>query len=65
MQSLSQALFSTLALNETFQDLKCLLVSCFDSLRIVKNIALVIGEYELVVDAVLASLASCLAATDE
>ena len=65
MQFVSQDLFSTLALNEIFQDLKCLLVTCFDSLRIVKNIALVIGEYELVVDAVLASLVSCLEATDE
>ena len=59
MQFLSQVLFSTLALNKIFQDLKCLLVTRLDSLRIVKNIALVIGEHELVIDAVLASLALC------
>ena len=59
MQFLSQVLFSTLALNKHFQDLKCLLVTRLDSLRIMKNIALVIGEHKLVVDAVLASLASC------
>ena len=65
MQSVSQVLFSTLALNETFQDHKFLLVTHLYSWRIVKNIALVIGKYNLVVDAVLASLASCLDATDE
>ena len=65
MQSVSQVLFSTLALNETFQDHMCLLVTRLDSSRIVKNIALVIGKYKLIVDAMLASLASCLKATDE
>ena len=65
MQSVSQVLFSTLALNEAFQDLKCLLVARLDSLRIMKNIALVIGEYKLVVDAMLASLASYLEANGE
>ena len=59
MQFLSQVLFFTLASNKIFQDLKCLLVTRLDSLRIVKNIALVIGEHELVIDAVLASLALC------
>ena len=65
MQFVSEALFSTFALNKVFQDLKCLLVTRLDSLRIVKNIALVTGKHKLVVDAVLASLASCLEATDE
>ena len=59
MQFLSQVLFFTLASNKIFQDLKCLLVTRLDSLRIVKDITLVIGKDELVVDAVLASLASC------
>ena len=65
MQFLSQVLFFTLASNKIFQDLKFLLVTRLDSLRIVKNIALVTGKHKLVVDAVLASLASCLEATDE
>ena len=59
MQFLSQVLFFTLASNKIFQDLKFLLVTRLDSLRIVKDITLVIGKDELVVDAVLASLASC------
>ena len=59
MQFLSQVLFSTLALNKIFQDHKCLFITRLDSLRIMKNIALVIGEHELVIDAVLASLALC------
>ena len=66
MQFVSQSLFSTLASNEFFQDLEFLFVTCLDSLRIVKNITLMIGEHKLVVDPVLASLAPCLeAATDE
>ena len=65
MQFLSQVLFFTLASNKIFQDLKFLLVTRLDSLRIVKDITLVIGKDELVVDAVLASLASCLEATEE
>ena len=60
VQFVSQPLFSTLASNKIFQDLESLLITCFNSLRIVKNITLVIGEHNLVVDAVLASLASYL-----
>jgi hypothetical protein len=58
VQFVSQTPFSTLALNEVFQGLDFLFVAGLDSLRIVKNIALVIGEHKFVVDAVLASLAS-------
>ena len=58
MQSVLQALFSTLALNEIIQDRKCLLVTRLNSLRFMKNIALVVGKHKLVIDAVLASLAS-------
>ena len=60
MQFVFQAAFSTLASNKIFQDLEPLLIARLYSLRIVKNIARVIGEHNLVVDAVLASLASCL-----
>jgi hypothetical protein len=60
MQFVSQTLFSTLASNEFFQDLEFLFVTCLNPLRIVKNITVVIGENKRVVDAVLASLASCL-----
>ena len=60
VQFVFQAAFSTLASNKIFQYLESLLIACFNSLRIVKNITLVIGEHNLVVDAVLASLASCL-----
>jgi ubiquinone/menaquinone biosynthesis C-methylase UbiE len=65
MQFVSQPLFSTLASNEVFQDLEFLFVTCLDSLRVVKDITLVIGEHERVVDAVLASLASCLETIEE
>ena len=58
MQSVSKTLFSTLASNKIFQDLKFLLITRLYSLGIVKNIAPVIGKHDLVVDAVLASLAS-------
>ena len=62
MQFVLQTLFPTLAPNKIFQDLEPLLIARLYSLRIVKNIALVIGKYNFVVDAVLASLASCLVA---
>ena len=65
MQFVSQFVFSTLALDEFFQDLEFLFITGLYSLRIMKNIALVIGEHKLVVDAVLASLTSCLEATEE
>jgi hypothetical protein len=65
MQFVLQPLFFTLASDEFFQDFECLFVTCLDSLGIVKHITLVIGEHEFVVDAVLASLASCLEATEE
>jgi hypothetical protein len=65
MQFVMQPLFFALASNKIFQDLECLLVTCLDSLGIVKNVTLVIGEHKLVVDVVLASLASCLEVTEE
>ena len=65
MQFVFQSLFSTLASNKIFQDLKFLFITRLYSLGIVKNIARVIGKLNLIVDAVLASLASCLDATDE
>ena len=60
MQFVSQTIFSTLASNKIFQDLEFLLITRLYSLGIVKNITRVIGKHNLVVDAVLASLASCL-----
>ena len=60
VQFVSQSLFSTLASNKIFQDLESLLIARLYSLGIMKNIARVIGKYYFVVDAVLASLASCL-----
>ena len=65
MQFILQTLFSTFAPNEFFQGLKFLFVTGLDSLRIVKNITCVIGEDKLIVDPVLASLPSCLEATNE
>ena len=65
MQFVLQSLFSTLASNKIFQDLKFLLITRLYSLGIVKNITPVIGKHNLVVDTVLASLALYLAATDE
>ena len=65
MQFVSQAHFSTLASNKISQDSEILLVTRLNSLGIVKNMTLVIGEYKLVVDAVFASLFSCLEAVDE
>ena len=59
VQLVSEFLFSTLALNEIFQGIECLFVTCLDSLRIVENIASMIGEHKLVVDPVLASLDPC------
>ena len=65
MQFVLQTLVSTLAPNEFFQGLEFLLITCLYSLGIMKNITRVIGKHNLVVDAVLASLALCLKATDE
>ena len=65
MHFVSQTLFSTLTSNKIFQDPEFLLITRLYSLGIVKNITLVIGKHNLVVDAVLASLASCLEATDK
>ena len=61
MQFVSQALFSTLASNEIFQDLEFVNATRLDSLRIVKDITCVIGENEFVVDLVFAPLALWLA----
>ena len=57
MQFILQSLFSTLASNKIFQDLELLLITCLYSLRIVKNITPVIGKHNLVIYAMLASLA--------
>ena len=65
MQLVSQCLFSTLALNEFFQDLEFICATRLYSSRIVKNITPMIGEHKLVVDPVLASLDPCLEATEE
>ena len=65
MQFVLQSLFSTLASNKIFQELESLFITRLDSLRIVENITFVIGEHNLVVDTMLASLASCLEATEE
>ena len=65
MQFVLQSIFSTLASNKIFQDLEFLLITRLYSLGIVKNITRVIGKHNLVIDAVLASLASCLEATVE
>ena len=65
VQSVLQSVFSTLAVDKFLQDLEFLFVTRLDSLRIVKNITLVVGEDKLVVDPVLASLAVCLEATAE
>jgi len=65
MQFVSQFRFSTLASDEFFQDLNFPFVTCLDSLRVVKDITHMVGEHELVVDPVLASLAPCLEVTDE
>ena len=65
MQFVSQSLCSTLALNEFSQDLEFIYATRLYSLRIVKHITLMIGEHELVVDRVLASLDPCLEATEE
>jgi hypothetical protein len=58
MQFVAQFLFSALASNEVFQDLEFFNATRLDSFRIVKNIALMIGEHKFVVDLVLAPLAS-------
>ena len=63
MQFVSQSLFSTLALNELLQDLEFIYATRLYSSRIVKNVTLMIGEHELIVDYVLASLDPCLEAT--
>ena len=65
MQSIAQLLFAAFALNEFLQNLEFLRASCLDSARVVKNVTLMIGEHEFVVDSVLASLGPCLEATEE
>ena len=61
MQFVSQLLFSALASNEILQGLEFVNAARLYSLRIVKDITLVIGENEFVVDVVLAPLAPWLA----
>ena len=65
MQFVLQSLLSTRASNKFFQDLEFFFVTRLDSLRVVKDITHMVGEHELVVDPVLASLAPCLEVTDE
>jgi hypothetical protein len=57
MQFVSQSLFSALASNEVFQDLELFNATRLDSLGIVEDITLMIGEHKFVVDLVLAPLA--------
>ena len=52
--------FSTLASNEILQNPKFVYATRLYPPRIVKNIALMIGEHKFVVDPVLASLVPCL-----
>lgn len=59
MQFGSQSPFSTLALNEFFQDVEFLYAARLDSLRIMKDITPMIGEHKFIVDIVLASLDPC------
>ena len=61
MQFVSQHRFSALASNEIFQDIEFVNAARLYSFRIVKDITLVIGENEFVVDLVLAPLAPWLA----
>ena len=65
MQSRAQSPLSTLASNEFLQDPEFLCATGFDSARIVKNVAPMIGEYKFIVDTVLASLVLGLEATEE
>ena len=65
MQSRMQSLFSTLASNEFLQNPKFFYATRLDSARIVKSVSPMIGEYKFIIDAVLASLALCLEATEE
>ena len=59
MQSVPQQPFSTLASNEFLQDRKFLYATRLNSARIVKDVALMVGKHEFVVDAVFASLDLC------
>ena len=65
MQPISQPPFSALALNEFFQNFKFLRATGFNATRVMENVTLMIGEHKFVIDTVLASLASCLKATEE
>lgn len=56
VQSIAQPPFSTLASNELLQNPEFVFATRLDSARVVKNVTGVIGEHELVVDCVLASL---------
>ena len=60
VQSITQFPFSTLASDEILQNPKFVYATRLYSPRIVKNIALMIGEHKFVIDPVLASLAPCL-----
>jgi hypothetical protein len=65
MQFIAQSPFSTLASNEFLQNPEFLCAPRLDSPRIVKNVTVMIGEHEFIIDVVLASLAPCLEATKE
>lgn len=58
MQSVLQSPFTALALNKFLHDLQFHAATCLKSTIIVKNEAH-IGEHEFIINAVLASLASC------
>ena len=60
MQFVLQLPFSTLASNEFLQNLEFFSATRLNSPRIVKNVTVMIGEHEFVVDIVLASLSLCL-----
>ena len=65
MQSVLQVPFTTLASNKFLQNFEFLRATRFDSTRIVKNVAIMIGEHKFVVDAVFASLTPCSEVAEE
>jgi hypothetical protein len=64
MQFMTQSPFSALAYNEFLQDPEFLCATGLDSPRIVKNVAIMVGEHKFVVDRVFASLAPWLEASE-
>ena len=64
MQFVSQFLLFALASDEIFQDLEFVNATRLDSLRIVKDIARMIGEHKFVIDLMLAPLAPLLTSSN-